>query len=32
MHPAVHRVADLVGTFGLVGAGVPVAEGAELTG
>lgn len=32
LHPAVHRVADLVGTFDLVTAGLPVAEGAQLTG
>src|SRR6478609_6107936 len=32
MHPAVHRVADLVGTFDLVAAGLPVAPDARLTG
>ena len=32
LHPAVHRVADLVETFALVTAGRPVPEGAQLTG
>lgn len=32
MHPAVHRVGDLVGTFDLVTAGRPVADDAQLTG
>ncbi|KQY44725.1 UDP-N-acetylmuramoyl-L-alanyl-D-glutamate--2,6-diaminopimelate ligase [Cellulomonas sp. Root137] len=32
LHPAAHRVADLVSTFGLVTRGAPVPAGAVLTG